>query len=307
MSYKSDCSKQRHDGDSSLFHKPLEVDALSDTLSSSSDDLSPPPRRMQATNRGDGDGASGRSSDEDSVPSISSASTKQTQVEHARTELHRKRRHQQSDKQRRARITDGMKHLKALVSLHGRLRSSDQAGIVSASVELVHALMQEIAELETEVELTRGENALMKQREWAGHAGLDAVMCGPLGAFGQSPMGQFQRSQSSSLPALHSPLPSLNQQQVNSNKVNQQLPSGLNMFNNTTTLSSLGLPTTIGAKYTADRIASNHPQHHQQSSSQRQGLISPLPFMSPHSPSPFTMPLLDGDRRGAFCATLSEL
>ena len=214
-----------------------------------------------------------------------------------RNEMQRKRQHQKSDKQRRAKIKDGMEQLKALVSLHGKLESPDQASIVSASVELVHALRQEISGLKAEVERTRGENAAMKQRGLAGYGGLDAVMRGQLGALGQSPLGQLQLSQLSSLQALNSQLSSLNQQQQQQGgTVSQQQLSGLNTLNNINMLSSLGLPTNINATQHYQPTSHHSHNNHSNSNSQQphQGIHSPLPMMPMQSPPPLSMPASHG-------------
>ena len=318
MSYKSDYSKRHRDGDASTLHKRSKVDSHATTPSSVSEHFSPSPRRRRVMDRSgdeddrvsesgsdnDSDGTnSSETADESPLPQ-SASSKKRSEEEKQRNELQRKRQHQKSDKQRRAKIKDGMEQLKALVSLHGKLESPDQASIVSASVELVHALRQEIAGLKAEVERTRGENAAMKQRGLAGYAGLDAVMRGQLGALGQSPLGQLQLSQLSSLQALNSQLSSLNQQQQqqqqanSSSAVSQQQLSGLNTLNNINMLSSLGLPTNINAsRHTYQPTSNQHSNHHQQHSSQQQphqGIHSPLPLMPMQSPPPLSMPASHG-------------
>ena len=312
MSYKSDYSKRHRDGDSSAMHK-RKVDSHATTPSSASDNFSPSPRRRRVIDRSgdeddrgsdtgsdnDSEGTNSSETADDSPLPANSSNKKRTEEEKARNELQRKRQHQKSDKQRRAKIKDGMEQLKALVSLHGKLESPDQASIVSASVDLVHALRQEISGLKSEVERTRSENAAMKQRGLAGYAGLDAVMRGQLGALGQSPLGQLQLSQLSSLQALNSQLSSLNQQQTNNSNVSQQQLSGLNTLNNINMLSSLGLPTNINATATQYQATPN-PHHHNQHSQQQsqsqphQGIHSPLPMMPMQSPPPLSMPASHG-------------
>ena len=306
MSYKSDYSKRHRDGDSSSMHKRSKVESHATTPSSTSDRFSPSPRRRRVMDRSgdEDDRVSDTGSDNDSEGTNSSetaddsplpsSNKKRTEEEKVRNELQRKRQHQKSDKQRRAKIKDGMEQLKALVSLHGKLESPDQASIVSASVDLVHALRQEIAGLKAEVERTRGENTAMKQRGLAGYAGLDAVMRGQLGALGQSPLGQLQLSQLSSLQALNSQLSSLNQQQAAGGAVSQQQLSGLNTLNNINMLSSLGLPTNIGATQYQPTSASHHNPHSQQPQQPHQGIHSPLPLMPMQSPPPLSMPASHG-------------
>ena len=314
MSYKSDYSKRHRDGDSSGLQKRSKVESHATTPSSTSDTFSPSSsRRRRVMDRSgddedrlsdsggsdnDSDGSNGSETADDS-PLPSSSTKKRSEEDKVRNELQRKRQHQKSDKQRRAKIKDGMEQLKALVSLHGKLESPDQASIVSASVDLVHALRQEIAGLKGEVERTRGENAAMKQRGLAGYAGLDAVMRGQLGALGQSPLGQLQLSQLSSLQALNSQLSSLNQQQQagGGGGVSQQQLSGLNTLNNINMLSSLGLPTNINASAQYQPAASQHHQHNQhsqQSGQPHQGIHSPLPMMPMQSPPPLSMPASHG-------------
>ena len=149
-----------------------------------------------------------------------------------------------------------------------------------------------------EVERTRNENAAMKQRGLAGYAGLDAVMRGQLGAaLGQSPLGQLQLSQLSSLQALNSQLSSLNQQQAGGGASQQQL-SGLNTLNNINMLSSLGLPTNINAAQYQPQPNSHNPHHSQHNPNNpqqpHQGIHSPLPMMPMQSPPPLSMPASHG-------------
>lgn len=71
----------------------------------------------------------------------------------------RKQQHQKSDKQRRAKIKEGMDQLKTLVSMHGKLESPDQASIVAASIELVHSLRSEIIGLKGQIDAAHTHNA----------------------------------------------------------------------------------------------------------------------------------------------------
>ena len=308
-SYKSDYSKRHRDSDTASLQKRSKVESHATTPNSSTDTFSPSSRRHRSSTVMDRSGdeddrASDSGSDNDSEGSNGSDTAddsplpngvvkKRSEEDKVRNELQRKRQHQKSDKQRRAKIKDGMEQLKSLVSLHGKLESPDQASIVSASVDLVHALRQEIAGLKGEVERTKGENAAMKQRGLAGYAGLDAVMRGQLGALGQSPLGQLQLSQLSSLQALNSQLSSLNQQQQAGGVVSQQQLSGLNTLNNINMLSSLGLPTNINASQ-YQPASHHHSAHTNQSGGQHQGLHSPLPMMPMQSPPPLSMPASHG-------------
>jgi hypothetical protein len=155
----------------------------------------------------------------------SSQSVKRRRDEKAVDGQRRKRQHQKSDKQRRDKIKDGMEQLKALVSLQGRLESPEQAGIVGATVNLVHALRTEIACLRQVVERATAENASMRGgggREVCGFGGLHGVslLRGGLGS-------------SAALPLLLSQLSSLSQLNSSLSSLSASSLSGLNALNRT--------------------------------------------------------------------------
>ena len=89
-----------------------------------------------------------------------------------RGEGQRRMKRRLTDKQRRAKIKDGLEHLRSLVALHGNA-SSDQASIVNSSVDLVQQLVNEREDLKLQlrqasderVELDREQQlAINKQR-----------------------------------------------------------------------------------------------------------------------------------------------
>ena len=141
-------------------------------------------------------------------------------------DLQRKRQHQKSDKQRRAKIKDGMEQLKALVAAHGRLDSPDQASIVSASVDLVHSLRQEIAALKSDLDRARGD----AQAARGGRSGLDGMRGQSMGGGGLGQLGQLTQ-----LSQLNSQLASLQGHGL----------QGLNTLH-PLVLSALGLPGGLG-------------------------------------------------------------
>jgi hypothetical protein len=89
-------------------------------------------------------------------PSSSSSATPAADRNGA--EVLRKRQHQKSDKQRRARIKDGLEQLRSLVSAHGKLESPDQASIVAASVQLLQQLTAEINQLKQQINQAKNEH-----------------------------------------------------------------------------------------------------------------------------------------------------
>ena len=98
-----------------------------------------------------------------------------------RGEGQRRMKRRLTDKQRRAKIKDGLEHLRSLVALHGNA-SSDQASIVNSSVDLVQQLVNEREDLKHQlrkagderVEIEREQQiAIDKQR-------LAAVLPAPL-------------------------------------------------------------------------------------------------------------------------------
>ena len=259
--------------------------------SPSSPDGFSPRRRRSLVEDGEADGLAGSGDESESDVSqttspgplsplsSSQAVKRRSEEEKAVNEQQRKRQHQKSDKQRRAKIKDGMEQLKALVSLHGRLESPDQASIVSASVDLVHALRTEIACLKQEVERARGENASMRGgRGGGGYGGLDGVslLRGGLGNSAALSSSLSQLSQLSSLSQLNSSLSSLSASSL----------SGLNALNNLSLLSSLGLPTNINAALPAPQMPAG--------GGGGGGLHSPMPLLPMGSPPPLSMPSSNG-------------
>ena len=69
-----------------------------------------------------------------------------------------------TDKQRRAKIKDGLEQLRSLVALHGNA-SSDQASIVNSSVDLVQQLVDERDELNTQLRRCGDERAELDREQ----------------------------------------------------------------------------------------------------------------------------------------------
>ena len=90
-------------------------------------------------------------------PSQSSSSQQPTEPEGRREGVRRAKR-RLTDKQRRAKIKEGLEQLRALVALHGN-NSSDQASIVNSSVELLQQLVDEREALRTAVRRLRDDRA----------------------------------------------------------------------------------------------------------------------------------------------------
>ena len=218
--------------------------------------------------------------DAPSSPSPSSHNTpskrRTTDDDKQRNELQRKRQHQKSDKQRRAKIKDGMEQLKSLVSQHGKLESPDQASIVSASVDLVHSLRSEIAALKAEVDRARGENQSMRRGGGYGQLDSSHLLRGGLGGLSSSSLNQLsQLNQLSSLSQLNSQLSSLSGHGL----------SGLNTLNNLNVLSSLGLPTNINSAL-GNSLGPQPPSTGHSH--------SPMPLLPLNSPPPLSMPSSTG-------------
>ena len=278
MSGETDCSKRRYNADSSTFHKRLRVTSHATTLLSNPDKVSrAPSRRRVFDSDGDGDNKNSDSESSSDSNTHNSSSTDDLwdrppsiiEKEEARNAMQRKKQHRKSDRQRRAKIKHGMEQLKALVLLHNKLESLDRASVVSASVQLVQALRQELLELKAEVERTRRENAAMKLIDSAEFARLHAVMCSQLAAMSRSPLGQLTLAQLSSLQGLNSHYSLPNQQQAKNNNVSQQQLSGLNPLVSTNMLSSFGLPASSQAA-TQHQLACN--QAHDRPLQQQQGI-----------------------------------
>ena len=69
-----------------------------------------------------------------------------------------------TDKQRRAKIKDGLEHLRSLVALHGNA-SSDQASIVNSSVDLVQQLVDERDGLKHELRQANDERVEIEREQ----------------------------------------------------------------------------------------------------------------------------------------------
>jgi hypothetical protein len=206
-------SRMSHDGFSPRRRHLLAEDAEHDGMAGSGDESESDVDSQTTSPRGP-------------LSSLSSSqSVKRRRDEKAVDGQRRKRQHQKSDKQRRDKIKDGMEQLKALVSLQGRLESPEQAGIVGATVNLVHALRTEIACLRQVVERATAENASMRGgggREVCGFGGLHGVslLRGGLGS-------------SAALPLLLSQLSSLSQLNSSLSSLSASSLSGLNALNRT--------------------------------------------------------------------------
>ena len=280
--------KRHRDSDTSISSLPKRTrTADSHASTPSSDDAFSPRRRRDGDDppsddeRGDSDSDAGSHSTtppEPSSPSPSHTPKRRSDEDKQRNELQRKRQHQKSDKQRRAKIKEGMEQLKALVSLHGKLESPDQASIVSASVDLVHSLRSEIASLKAEVDRAKGENQSMRGNR--GYGGMDSshLLRGGLGG------GSGGLSNSlSHLSQLNPTLSTLSQLNNHLSSLQGHSLSGLNTLTNLNVLSSLGLPTNINAGLSHSMPPpSVHSGH------------SPMPMMPMNSPSPLHVPTSTG-------------
>jgi len=69
-----------------------------------------------------------------------------------------------TDKQRRAKIKDGLEHLRSLVALHGNA-SSDQASIVNSSVDLVQQLVNEREGLKVQLRKVGDERVELEREQ----------------------------------------------------------------------------------------------------------------------------------------------
>ena len=283
---KTESHRRHRDSDlSSSVSKRSRPDSHLSTPTS--DDAFSPRRRRDGTlddlpsddDGGDSDSDAGSHSttpggDAPSSPSSHTPSKRRSNDDDKqRNELQRKRQHQKSDKQRRAKIKDGMEQLKSLVSQHGKLESPDQASIVSASVDLVHSLRSEIAALKQEVDRARGENQNMRRGGGYGQLDSSHLLRGGLGGLSSSSLSQLsQLNQLSSLSQLNSQLSSLS---------GHAGLSGLNTLNNLNVLSSLGLPTTINSQLGNGLGPQQGGSGHNH---------SPMPMLPLNSPPPLSMP-----------------
>jgi len=185
----------------------------------------------------------------------------------ARSEALRKRQHQKSDKQRRAKIKEGMDQLKSLVSMHGKLESPDQASIVSASVDLVHSLRAEISALKQQIELEQTKNNKQRQRSINYQQSAQQSNNNNNNNYNNSNNSSHIKNESPNNSIFPSSLNSASLSQINS--FSQQLQhlnnlhslhqsqqqsspyinhsSHQNLLNQLSQLSALGIPTNLGA------------------------------------------------------------
>ena len=101
-----------------------------------------------------------------SVTDAASLSTPRFDEPDHRGEGVRRAKRRLTDKQRRAKIKDGLEQLRSLVASHGNV-SSDQASIVQSSVELVEQLVEEREGLRTALRRVREERLEMEREQQA--------------------------------------------------------------------------------------------------------------------------------------------